>query len=241
MADAYAPAILAQQVLDSDWFRLLILLGTVAFALSGVVLAYSGGYTLLGALTLAALPAAGGGVVRDLILQRQPIGIVRDPAILLSIFCTVLLGKAFFRLAALTGVQRVVKSLHSGPDWGTRVIELCDALGLAAFIVTGVVAALDACAHPLWLWGPVSATITAAFGRIMRDLACREYEIAQMPAEFYPEIAVIWGLGLSLFLAWQAPGAQLEEIRFAVVVTIIGAVLTRMMAVKFDLKGWSYR
>jgi len=59
MADAYAPAILAQQVLDSDWFRLLILLGTVAFALSGVVLAYSGGYTLLGALTLAALPAAG--------------------------------------------------------------------------------------------------------------------------------------------------------------------------------------
>jgi len=240
MADAHALAILAQQVLDSDWFRVLTLLGTVAFALSGVVLAYSGGYTLVGALTLAALPAAGGGIVRDLILQRQPIGIVRDPVILLTIFCTVLLGKAFFRLSALTGAQRVVKSLQSGRDGGTFVIELCDALGLAAFIVIGVVAALDACVYPLWLWGPVSATITAAFGRIMRDLACREHKIAQWGAELYAEIAVIWGLGLSLFLAWQAPRAQLEEIRLAVVVTIIGAVLTRTMALKLGLKGWSY-
>src|SRR5262249_24471186 len=212
MADAQALAILAQQVLDSDWFRVLTLLGTVAFALSGVVLAYSGGYTLVGALTLAALPAAGGGIVRDLILQRQPIGIVRDPAILLTIFCTVLLGKAFFRLSALTGVQRVVKSLQFGPDGGTFVIELCDALGLAAFIVRGVVAALEACAHPLWLWGPVSATITAAFGRLMRDLACRDHKIAQRRAEFYPEIAVIWGLALSLFVAWQAHRAQFDEI-----------------------------
>jgi len=240
MADAYALAILAQQVLDNDWFRALTLLGTAAFALSGVVLAYSGGYTLIGALTLAALPAAGGGILRDLILQRQPIGIVRDPAILLTIFCTVLLGKAFFRLTALTAVQRAVKALHSGPDWGTLVIELCDALGLAAFIVIGVVAALDACAHPLWLWGPVSATITATFGRLMRDLACRDHKIARMPAELYAEIAVVWGLGLSLFLVWQAPRAQLEEIRLAVVVTIIGAVLTRTMALKLGLKGWSY-
>src|SRR5262249_35032880 len=153
--------------------------GTVAFALSGIVLAYSGGYTVVGAFTLAALPAAGGGIVRDLILQRQPIGIVRDPAILLTILCTVLLGKAFFRLTALIGVRRVVRSLQSGPDGGTFVIELCDALGLGTFIVIGVVAALDACAHPLWLWGPVSAVITAAFGRIMRDLACRADKIAQ--------------------------------------------------------------
>src|SRR5262249_60449837 len=111
MADAQALAILAQQVLDSDWFRVLTLLGTVAFALSGVVLAYSGGYTLIGALTLAALPAAGGGILHDLILQRQPIGIVRDPAILLTIFCTVLLGKTFFRLTALTAAPRAVQTV----------------------------------------------------------------------------------------------------------------------------------
>src|SRR5215468_14101 len=129
MADVYELTTLAQQILDSDWFRVLTLLGTVAFALSGVVLAYAGGHTLVGALTLAALPGAGGGILRDLILQRQPLGIVRDPAILLTIFATVLLGKAFFRFTALMGAQRALKSLQSRPERGTLVIELCDALG----------------------------------------------------------------------------------------------------------------
>ena len=59
---------LINQTLDSDWFRVLAFVGTVAFALSGVVLAYQGNYTLFGALILATLPAVGGGVARDLIL-----------------------------------------------------------------------------------------------------------------------------------------------------------------------------
>jgi polar amino acid transport system substrate-binding protein len=218
----------------------LVFLGTVAFALSGVALAHAGGYTLIGALVLAALPAAGGGVVRDLLLQRQPLGIVRDPAILLTIIGTVLLGKAFFRFTILIGAQGVIKSLQSGRLGGTLIIELCDALGLAAFLVVGVMAALDASAYPLWLWGPVSATITASFGRLMRDLVCRHQEIAKVQSELYPEIAVIWGLALSLFLGWEALRLRTEEIRLAVVVTILCAFLTRMAALRYGLKGWSY-
>jgi polar amino acid transport system substrate-binding protein len=239
MVDAALPT-LVQQAIDSDWFRVLTLLGTVAFALSGVALAYAGDYTLVAALVLAALPAAGGGVVRDLLLQRQPLGVVRDPAILLTIIGTVLLGKAFFRFTALIGARGIVKSLQSGRHGRTQVIELCDALGLAAFIVIGVVAALDASAYPLWLWGPVSATITASFGRLVRDMVCRDQEIAKERSEFYPEIAVVWGLALSLFLVWEAHRLQPEEIRLAVIVTMVCVFLTRMMALKCDLKGWSY-
>jgi polar amino acid transport system substrate-binding protein len=82
IADSYALPVLINQTLDSDWFRVLAFVGTVAFALSGVVLAYQGNYTLFGALILATLPAVGGGVARDLILQREPLGIVRSPVAL---------------------------------------------------------------------------------------------------------------------------------------------------------------
>jgi polar amino acid transport system substrate-binding protein len=238
MVDVALP-ILVQQTIDSDWFRVITILGTVAFALSGVVLAHVGGYTLIAALVIAALPAVGGGVVRDLLLQRQPLAIVRDPAILLAIIGTVLLGKALFRFTALIGGQSVLYSLQSG-RCVARVIELCDAFGLAVFIVIGVVGAVDASAYPLWLWGPVSATITAAFGRLMRDVVCRDQELAKERSELYPEIAVIWGLALSLFFIWEAHRLQQEEIRLAVIVTMVSAFLTRMMALKFGLKGWSY-
>jgi hypothetical protein len=55
---------------------------------------------------------------------------------------------------------------------------------------------------------------------------------------FYAEVALIWGLALSLFLIWYAnlldykPG----EISLAVVVTLLGGLLTRMAVFYFRVK-----
>src|SRR2546430_1811206 len=103
IADLYALPVLINQTLDTQWFRILAFIGIVAFALSGVVLAYEGRYTLFGALVLAALPAVGGGIVRDLLLQRDPLGIVQNPA----------------------------KQLQARAQLGTRLIEVFDAIALA--------------------------------------------------------------------------------------------------------------
>jgi polar amino acid transport system substrate-binding protein len=92
IANSYVLPVLINQTLDRRWFQVLVLVGTAAFALSGVVLAYGGQYTLIGALVLASLPAVGGGVVRDLLLQREPLGVVRDPLALITVFATVLIG-----------------------------------------------------------------------------------------------------------------------------------------------------
>ncbi len=93
IAREYALPVLIGQTLDSNWFQLLTVLGTVAFALSGVVLAYAGQYNLFGAVMLASFPAVGGGVVRDLLLQRSPLGIVREPQSLLVVLATVLCAR----------------------------------------------------------------------------------------------------------------------------------------------------
>jgi polar amino acid transport system substrate-binding protein len=53
-----APLLLAQAI-DRSWFALLDVIGTIAFALSGILIAARERYSLLGALILAALPAVG--------------------------------------------------------------------------------------------------------------------------------------------------------------------------------------
>jgi polar amino acid transport system substrate-binding protein len=141
---------------------------------------------------------------------------------------------------SLTGVQRVARSLQARRHLGTHLIQIFDALGLAAFLVVGVVAVLDTSVQPLWLWGPISAGITASFGGLIRDLFRNDAEAASLKGELYPEIAVAWGLALSLFLEWEAERLQPEEIWLGVVITITGAFLTRMLAVVLGLKGWSY-
>jgi polar amino acid transport system substrate-binding protein len=240
IADAYALPILIHQTLDSNWFRALALLGTIAFALSGVVLAHAGKYTLFGALVLASVPALGGGILRDLIVQREPLGVVRDPVVVLTVIGTVLLGMVFFKIVALGDAQRVVQSLLARRKVGTHLIEVCDALGLSAFLVLGVVVILDTSVQPLWLWGPISAVIGSSFGGLIRDMIRQDGELASLKGQLYPEIAVVWGLAFSLFLGWEAERLLPEEIWLGVVVTIAGAFLTRMIAVVFGLKGWPY-
>ena len=174
IANSYVLPVLINQTLDRRWFQVLVLVGTAAFALSGVVLAYGGQYTLIGALVLASLPAVGGGVARDLLLQREPLGVVRDPTALITVFATVLIGMVVIRLMSRFDAGFLARYARSHRQVGTRLIEIFDAVGLASFTVVGVVVVLDTSAQPLWLWGPIAAAMTASFGGLMRDLVRRD-------------------------------------------------------------------
>jgi polar amino acid transport system substrate-binding protein len=240
IADAYAVPVLINQTLDTQWFRILAFIGIVAFALSGVVLAYEGQYTLFGALVLAALPAVGGGIVRDLLLQREPLGVVQDPEALLTVFGTVLAGMVVIKTIPRLRAGRLTKYLQSRARLGTRLIEVFDAIALAAFTVVGVVVVLDTSTQPLWLWGPIAAVLTTSFGGLMRDLFRHDRVTATLRGELYPEIAAVWGLALAIFLEWEGERLQPDEIKLGVIVTILGVFLTRMVAIARGIKGWRY-
>ena len=240
IADSYALPVLINQTLDSDWFRVLAFVGTVAFALSGVVLAYQGNYTLFGALILATLPAVGGGVARDLILPRDCGQYRVARAALLTVFGTVLVGMAAIKTISHVRAGTFGKYLHARADLATKSIELFDAIGLAAFTVVGVVVVLDTATQPLWLWGPIAAVITGSFGGLMRDLFRHDRTTANLRGELYPEIAGVWGLALAVFLGWEGERLQPDEIKFGVIVVILGAFLTRLLAIARGAKGWRY-
>ena len=85
-------------------------------------------------------------------------------------FATVLAGMLVIKVMSRLQSGMLTKQLQSRAHLGTRLIEVFDAIGLAAFTVVGVVVVLDTKAQPLWLWGPIAAVLTASFGGLMRDL-----------------------------------------------------------------------
>ena len=171
--------ILLRLAATGSWFNWLDIIGTVAFALSGVIIARRENYSIFGAFILAALPAVGGGIVRDLLVGRSPIGVLSNPLALSLVIGTVLLAYIL--------VQSHDATMSKGRLWSidqvvaTRVtqaitlplrnmLDLTDAIGLAAFTVTGVVIAVRFGAEPLLLWGPLCAALSAAGGGILRDM-----------------------------------------------------------------------
>ncbi|MEM7495513.1 MAG: TRIC cation channel family protein [Myxococcota bacterium] len=240
LVSEYVFPVLLLQTIEREWFFSIDILGTIAFAISGVILARRGKFDFFGALLLAALPAIGGGAIRDVLVARSPISAIRTPHYLYAILITVVIGFALLRMHDF---------LKKHGRWGKYALlqqranrtfasatELSDALGLAAFTVVGVVVAVEAQFDPLWLWGPLLATISTTGGGILRDMISREREIAAIRGSFYPIVSVIWGFFLSAALIWQTTRINPDEIFAAVIITLVGALCTRLLAIRFRWK-----
>lgn len=245
LQEYYFP-ILLMQTIDRAWFFIIDMIGTIAFAISGLVIAYRERTSIFGTFVLAGLPAVGGGIMRDLLVGREPIGVLKSPAYLFAIIVTVLLGAAIIRMAPFIGrIFRIKKLRHdetaqSKTVFFRHLIDIFDALGLAAFTIVAVAVAVVSRVQPLWLWGPILAVITGVGGGIVRDMLTRERFILSMRGIFYPEVAILWGLALSLFLVWHQTQLTPEEMLFAVITTLIGAFMTRLVSIISDIRGPSF-
>src|SRR5205814_881977 len=129
---------------------------------------------LAGAFVLAVLPAAGGGLVRDLLADRHPVAVLRSPDFILLVAGLVVSGWIFFKLADRRAGRiagRVAPEAHARRhERLDRLLAVFDSIGLALFVVIGVRVAVETRCSPLWIWGPLLAVLTAAGGGILRDI-----------------------------------------------------------------------
>ena len=220
----YLHPLLLLQTLNSPWFFALELIGTIAFAISGLILAFRDRVTFFGAMVYAFLPSMGGGVLRDILVAREKLGVVLSPIYLLVIISTVLVG---FLVTKAGG--RLSQKTHQ--KWGpffSALLVVTDSIGLGTFVVIGVVVAVIMDLEPLWLWGPTLAFLTGAGGGILRDMVRKIGRISCFHNEIYAEVAIFWGLLLSLYMAWDANSVNTTHILIAVYITIVGTVFTRL-------------
>lgn len=230
------PSLLAQTI-EKQWFLSIDIIGTIAFAISGLFLARKGRYDLFGALILAALPAVGGGMLRDILVDRSPFGVLRTPLYIYTILITLAAGYAAARIYALGKKKFKIRAFTHAAVNVNRIVDVFDAIGLAAFTVIGVVIAVESQCEPLWIWGPVLAALTSTGGGILRDIARSDPEISVLKGAFYPEIALIWGLFLSLFIVWQVGRLNPDEIFYAVIITLTGGFVTRLAVIFHGVKS----
>ena len=133
----------------------LDIIGVIACTIAATVLAKQLKLDFFGAVLISFLGSVGGGTLRDLLINRHPIFWLHD----LNYFYTILL------------VSTVVQMFYGFFARINHVIRWFDAIGLAAFTVIGVEAALSRgmTATIAMLMG----AFTAVIGGVMRDIVFR--------------------------------------------------------------------
>lgn len=241
IAGRFRAPVLLSMTLGSDWLFIFEVLGTGNSALAGYLAARISQFSLFGALVLATINGSGGGVLRDLMLGRQPIGFMVSPLKMLIILGVVVAAYAVGQVwALLRGRVLLAFTLAQGFAWVRRrqlhnfAFEVVDAVALGLLTATGVAVTFGMGASPLWVWGSAMGTLTGAGAGIMRDVV-RGGGVRNLRDGLYAEIALAWSLALSLYLGWRSPVIEEDEMVAVVLVTIIGVATTRMAVVIF---GW---
>lgn len=167
----------------------LELLGTAAFAISGVVSALRKRMDVVGICVCGFLAAFGGGTLRDILLDQRPFFWVEHQSVLLGVLVLSVACATFLRQAHLE--QR------------ERQLQIPDAIGLGLFCATGV--------HLAWQLGQpmvvaiLMGVITGTFGGVLRDVVCNEVPRLFNDHQPYALCALAGGLGYAVFTYLPSP------------------------------------
>lgn len=187
------------------------IIGTVAFAISGVLVGIKKQLDLFGVYVLAIITASGGGIIRDIVIDRN-----------IPVFFT-----QWKYFVAITGAMIATCFLYRFVNKLMSVVILFDAIGLGVFTITGSYKAIE---HGLPLLGVVFAgVITGIGGGIFRDIL-----VSEIPLIFRSEIyAIPATIGSVLFYVLENIIGLHIAINTYLCVAVV--VLIRMVSVKLKL------
>ncbi len=192
-----------------DLTVLLDLLGTFAFAISGIRLASRKNIDWFGAYVIGLATAVGGGTLRDLLLDLPPIWL-KDPRYLLITGFALLVSTVF--------KSRSVK-------W-TNTLFLFDAIGLGLFTVTGITRSL-AMDLPVWTC-IIMGTISGSVGGVIRDVLINEVPLI-FRKDLYATACIIGGVAYFVGLQFSSLSP------FHELIAALTVIFVRILAVKFHL------
>ncbi len=148
-------------------FFVIEIVGTIAFASSGAMAAIRRQLDLLGVIVLGVTTAVGGGMLRDILLGKVPPSMFIHPVYTVLAFLTVLLLFCFVRMH-----QRFLSSSYVTSY--EKIMNIFDAVGLAAFTVTGVDAAAVAGYGSFHFLSVFLGVLTGVGGGVLRDIMLGE-------------------------------------------------------------------
>ncbi|MFD0825462.1 trimeric intracellular cation channel family protein [Neobacillus sp. M.A.Huq-85] len=190
-------------------WEVLSMIGTIAFAVSGAIVAMEEEYDILGVFILGIVTAFGGGAIRNLLIG-VPVSALWEQGLLFQIAIIAILAVFLFPANLLKQWQK----------WG----NLFDAIGLSAFAIQGAIYASN-------MHHPISAIIVAAVltgigGGIIRDLLA-----GRKPIVLRSEIYAVWAILAGIIIGLKIASSPWELYTLFAIVTVL-----RVCSYTFDWK-----
>jgi len=196
-------------------------IGTISFAVSGSIVAIRSSLDLFGVVTVGCITAVGGGVIRDVLIGNTPPKVFLDP---------VFLGVAVAASILVFSISYIYRDKFKKFSETAETVNIFfDALGLAAFSITGMEISLMHSYEDNALLTITLGVITGVGGGMLRDILVNEKPYI-LTKHIYAVVSI---LGCCFYyLISVSVGYKV----FATFFVLIFTVLVRILAAKLHWK-----
>lgn len=169
----------------NDFIYITNFLGVVAFSISGFFKAKKHRLDLFGALILGVITSVGGGITRDLLINRKPLIFTNHHDIYIASLVVIILS-VFYKLKKIK-----IKNIEKYKNKMANFVMISDAIGLAIFTIIGcdVGFSMKMDTFNVVLLG----TITAVGGGVYRDILVGEIPFI-LKEDIYAVLCIIGSL-----------------------------------------------
>lgn len=204
-----------------EFYYILELIGTAAFASSGAMIAIRKGMDIFGIIVLAIMTAIGGGIFRDLILGINP-----PTAFLKTIYTSISIGVSLLIIILLKINNKKANFLNRKfLFFYVKLVSVLDAIGLGIFTVSGVRLAMKMAYLNNTFLLIFVGIVTGCGGGVLRDLCSGTIPIIFTKNTIY---AMASFLGAVTFIILR------PYIRhYAFLVGAIVVVISRLLSMKY--------
>jgi uncharacterized membrane protein YeiH len=167
----------------------LYLIGTASFTFSGYLIGARKRFDLLGIIILALLTAIGGGIIRDVLINRIP-----------RVFIDI---SPFYTIASTLVLAWLIKLQNNNTRVLRKLFIVADSIGLVAFSLAGAQVGLEL---NLNIFGVcMLGFVTAIGGGLVRDMMVNDVPFI-LHEDFYGTVAILMALLLFVGHQYQLSG-----------------------------------
>lgn len=193
-----------------DLITLIDYMGTLVFAISGVMAGVDRKFDLFGVFILGFVTAVGGGTLRDVLIGSTPVGWMQNEIYIYIVMASLPICYIW---------SNIILKMKKG-------VFLFDTIGIGLFTILGLQKTLALGLSPLV--GVMMGVVSAVFGGIIRDVLSNH-----APLIFRNEIYALACLaGAVIFLLFDA----LLGVDIAMIISILSVIVIRVFAVRYH---WS--
>ncbi len=142
--------------------KILEIIGIIAFAVSGALVAIKVGFDIFGVIVLSCTTSFGGGILRDILIGRTPPAIFSNVYLLLIATCVA--------ITVFVIVYFRKDNFKSFDEYIEKINNYFDAVGLAVFTIMGVEIAFACNLSSNVFLSVVLGLLTGVGGGLLRDI-----------------------------------------------------------------------